>query len=48
VIGHGRSNATAIMHGVRVAAEFFASGVNTQIEAELRTLHPRREEAGTA
>jgi glycerol-3-phosphate acyltransferase PlsX len=48
VIGHGRSNATAIMHGVRVAAEFFASGVNAQIEAELRTLAPRREEAGTA
>jgi glycerol-3-phosphate acyltransferase PlsX len=48
VIGHGRSNATAIMHGVRVAAEFFASGVNAQIEAELHTLAPRREEAGTA
>jgi glycerol-3-phosphate acyltransferase PlsX len=48
VIGHGRSNATAIMHGVRVAAEFFASGVNSQIEAELRTLAPRREETGTA
>ena len=48
VIGHGRSNATAIMHGVRVAAEFFASGVNTQIETGLRTLAPRREEAGTA
>jgi phosphate acyltransferase len=48
VIGHGRSNATAIMHGVRVAAEFFASGVNAQIETELRTLAPRREEAGTA
>jgi phosphate acyltransferase len=48
VIGHGRSNAIAIMHGVRVAAEFFASGVNTQIETELRTLGPMREEAGTA
>jgi phosphate acyltransferase len=48
VIGHGRSNATAIMHGVRVAAEFFASGVNGQIEAELRTLAPRRAEAGMA
>lgn len=48
VIGHGRSSPTAIMHGVRVAAEFFASGVNGQIEAELRTLAPRRAEAGTA
>jgi phosphate acyltransferase len=48
VIGHGRSNPTAIMHGVRVAAEFFASGVNAQIEAGLKTLSPRREEAGTA
>ena len=48
VIGHGRSNATAVMHGVRVAAEFFASGVNGQIEAELRALSPRRAEAGTA
>jgi phosphate acyltransferase len=47
VIGHGRSNATAIMHGVRVAAEFFASGVNAQIEAELHTLAPRQQEAGT-
>jgi glycerol-3-phosphate acyltransferase PlsX len=48
VIGHGRSNATAIMHGVRVAAEFFASGVNAQIETGLKALSPRREEAGTA
>ncbi len=47
VIGHGRSNATAVMHGVRVAAEFFASGVNAQIEAGLSALSPRREEAGT-
>jgi glycerol-3-phosphate acyltransferase PlsX len=47
VIGHGRSSAIAIMHGVRVAAEFFASGVNAQIESELRALAPRREEAGT-
>jgi len=47
VIGHGRSNATAVMHGVRVAAEFFASGVNARIEAGLSSLSPRREEAGT-
>jgi phosphate acyltransferase len=48
VIGHGRSSAMAIKHGIRVAAEFFASGVNAQIETELRTLAPRQEEAGTA
>ena len=38
VIGHGRSNALAIKHGVRAAGEFFASGVNDRIEAELRLL----------
>ena len=36
VIGHGRSNAVAIKHGIRTAAEFFTSGVNERIEAELR------------
>ena len=36
VIGHGRSNAVAIKHGIRTAAEFFTSGVNGRIEAELR------------
>jgi glycerol-3-phosphate acyltransferase PlsX len=45
VIGHGRSNATAVMHGVRVAAEFFGSAVNARIESELRALGPRGEEA---
>jgi glycerol-3-phosphate acyltransferase PlsX len=49
VIGHGRSDARAIKHGIRVAAEFFTSGVNERIEAELRALGARREEpAGTA
>ena len=43
VIGHGRSNALAIKHGVRVAAEFFTSGVNDRIEAELRGLSARKE-----
>ena len=38
VIGHGRSNATAIKHGVRTAAEFWRSGVNSQIQAGIRTL----------
>jgi len=42
VIGHGRSNATAIKHGIRAAAEFFTSGVNGRIEAELRALGARK------
>jgi len=50
VIGHGRSNAVAIKHGIRTAAEFFSSGVNQRIEAELRGLGLRKEAAplGTA
>jgi len=43
VIGHGRSNAVAIKHGIRTAADFFTSGVNGRIEAELRVLGPRKE-----
>jgi glycerol-3-phosphate acyltransferase PlsX len=43
VIGHGRSNALAVKHGVRAAAEFFTSGVNERIEAELRALSARKE-----
>jgi glycerol-3-phosphate acyltransferase PlsX len=46
VIGHGRSNALAIKHGIRVAAEFFSSGVNPRIEAELRSLGTRTAAAG--
>ena len=38
VIGHGRSNAIAVKHGIRTAADFFTSGVNERIEAELRAL----------
>jgi fatty acid/phospholipid biosynthesis enzyme len=45
VIGHGRSNAQAIKHGVRVAAAFYKSGVNDSIEAELRALGARKEAA---
>jgi glycerol-3-phosphate acyltransferase PlsX len=45
VIGHGRSNAIAVKHGIRTAAEFFTSGVNERIEAELRTLGARKEAA---
>jgi glycerol-3-phosphate acyltransferase PlsX len=43
VIGHGRSNAVAIKHGIRTAADFFTSGVNERIEAELRALGARKE-----
>jgi glycerol-3-phosphate acyltransferase PlsX len=46
VIGHGKSNATAIKHGIRTAAEFFASGVNARIEAELKVLGAAREASG--
>jgi glycerol-3-phosphate acyltransferase PlsX len=46
VIGHGRSNALAIKHGIRTAADFFTSGVNERIEAELRALGARKEAAG--
>jgi phosphate acyltransferase len=47
VIGHGKSNAVAIKHGIRTAAEFFASGVNARIEAELKSLGAGREASGT-
>ena len=46
VIGHGKSNATAIKHGIRIAAEFFASGVNARIEAELKVLGAARDASG--
>jgi len=45
VIGHGRSDATAIRQGIRAAAEFFTSGVNARIEAEVKAL-AQREAAG--
>ncbi len=45
VIGHGRSNAVAIKHGIRTAADFFTSGVNERIEAELRALGARKDAA---
>jgi glycerol-3-phosphate acyltransferase PlsX len=38
VIGHGKSNALAIKHGIRSAAAFYASGVNALIAEELRSL----------
>jgi len=35
IVGHGRSNANAIKNAIRVAKEFYESGINTQIEQEL-------------
>jgi glycerol-3-phosphate acyltransferase PlsX len=45
VIGHGRSTARAVRHGIRTAAEFHMSGVNAAIEAELGALGARKEAA---
>lgn len=46
VIGHGASGARAVMHGIRSAAEFHASGVNAAIRGGLLGLLPHREAAG--
>jgi glycerol-3-phosphate acyltransferase PlsX len=45
VIGHGKAKARAVKHGIRAAAFFHSSGVNTAIEAELRALGERKEAA---
>lgn len=45
VIGHGRSGARAVMHGIRAAAEFHSSGVNAHVLSELRAIGTRREAA---
>jgi len=45
VLGHGKSTAQAVKHGIRTAAEFFTSGVNDSIEAELRRLGSGAEAA---
>jgi glycerol-3-phosphate acyltransferase PlsX len=45
VIGHGKSRARAVKHGIRTAAEFFTSGVNGAIEAGLRPLDRRKQAA---
>jgi len=46
VIGHGKSSSHAVKHGIRTAAEFYTSGVNEAIEAELRPLGARKEARG--
>jgi glycerol-3-phosphate acyltransferase PlsX len=35
IVGHGRSNANAMKNAIRVAKEFYESGINTQIEQQL-------------
>ena len=45
VIGHGRSSARSVKHGIRTAAELHSSGVNAAIEAGLRALGARKEAA---
>src|SRR5262249_31132654 len=35
IVGHGRSNANAIKNAIRVAKEFYESGINAHIEKEL-------------
>jgi glycerol-3-phosphate acyltransferase PlsX len=35
IVGHGRSNANAMKNAIRVAKEFYESGINTNIEKEL-------------
>jgi glycerol-3-phosphate acyltransferase PlsX len=45
VIGHGKSRANAVKHGIRTAAEFHTSGVNAAIEAGLGVLGARKEAA---
>jgi glycerol-3-phosphate acyltransferase PlsX len=44
IVGHGASNANAIKNAVRVAKQFYESGVNARIEQELTS---RRLETGT-
>jgi len=35
IVGHGRSNANAMKNAIRVAKEFYESGINSRIEQEL-------------
>ncbi|HLZ39353.1 MAG TPA: phosphate acyltransferase PlsX [Candidatus Sulfotelmatobacter sp.] len=45
IITHGSSNANAMKNAVRVAAEFYETGVNRSIERGLAALHPHAEPA---
>jgi phosphate acyltransferase len=44
IVGHGRSNANAIKNAIRVAKQFYDSGINARIEKELGSI---RDTAGT-
>ena len=48
IIGHGSSNANAIMNGIRVTAEFAGARVNAGIEAAVSNAgqRPRRKAPG--
>jgi phosphate acyltransferase len=39
IVGHGASNANAIKNAIRVAKQFYESGINERIEQELATAH---------
>ena len=43
IVGHGSSNDTAVMNGIRVAAEFAHAEVNTSIEAAMRARRDQTE-----
>jgi glycerol-3-phosphate acyltransferase PlsX len=45
VIGHGKSDPVAIREGVRVAAEYWKSGVNDKITKGVARLTPARADA---
>lgn len=45
IITHGSSNANAMKNAVRVATEFYETGVNRSIERGLAALHPHAEPA---
>lgn len=48
IIGHGSSNANAIMNGIRVTAEFASARVNSSIEAAIGKARPAKSAAAPA
>ncbi len=48
VIGHGKSDPLAICEGIRTAAEFSRSGINSKITEEVARISRLAEEAGAA
>jgi glycerol-3-phosphate acyltransferase PlsX len=45
IVGHGRSNANAIKNAIRVAKEFYESGINTNIAKQLGNSGKKEETA---